>query len=280
MAYFERALIDELENRAECLYEATDWGLYYVKAGSVCVDRPSHVHRQPIFEFVNTSCARLVTPGSSLVVDRGHYAIIDQAQPHCHVYCQQARSLQVYLSQSQLAELTNEFKLGLQEVVQPASLRLIGLLKEMVSEAVLQREGYRLMLQTLSLQFLVELWRLQSSPLLVHLNPPRPKLSPEIKRILDYIHAHFTTEISLDDLAVMASLSRYHFLRLFKHQTGLTPHAYLRQIRLERSLVLLRTTTLPIGEIAGQLGFANPGHFSQAFQQRYGLSPSSIRHHS
>lgn len=95
---------------------------------------------------------------------------------------------------------------------------------------------------------------------------------------VDYIHAHdSTTTIDLDTLAAKACLSKFHFLRLFKQAFELSPYQYMQQLRLEKATKLLQQTTLPIGEIAVQLGFENSHSFSRLFYQRHLLYPSQYR---
>ena len=63
----------------------------------------------------------------------------------------------------------------------------------------------------------------------------------QIARAVDLIHGCFRDDLSLDDLAGAAAMSRYHFLRCFKAQVGTTPYAYLLQVRLRRAAAMLRS---------------------------------------
>jgi AraC family transcriptional regulator len=99
----------------------------------------------------------------------------------------------------------------------------------------------------------------------------------QIARAVDLIHSAFPTDLSLDDLAHAAAMSRYHFLRCFKTQVGATPYAYLQQVRLQRVAALLRASSRPITDIALDCGFTSPSRLSVAFRRRYGCTPSSYR---
>jgi AraC family transcriptional regulator len=80
----------------------------------------------------------------------------------------------------------------------------------------------------------------------------------------------------LGDLAQVAALSPFHFLRAFRRTTGFTPHAYVTARRMERALRLLLSTQHPIPEVAARLGYANPAHFRRAFRKAFGVAPGEI----
>jgi AraC-like DNA-binding protein len=78
-------------------------------------------------------------------------------------------------------------------------------------------------------------------------------------------------------LARSANLSRAYFREIFKAQTGCSPREYLHLLRIHRACEFLRTTTLPIKEIASRVGYRDPFHFSRQFKAFKGLSPSQYR---
>jgi AraC family transcriptional regulator len=100
----------------------------------------------------------------------------------------------------------------------------------------------------------------------------------QIARAVDLIHSNFQDDLSLDDLARAAAMSRFHFLRCFKAQTGLTPYAYLLQVRLRTAATWLRSSSRSITDIALACGFASPSRFSAAFRRQYQHTPSAYRH--
>ncbi len=95
-----------------------------------------------------------------------------------------------------------------------------------------------------------------------------------LQRVLDYIAANSYRDISLDDLAQIADLSRFHFARLFRLGMGVTPHRYLLDQRLQQAKALLQLDTRSVSEIAAETGFANAGHFARAFRRFVGVSPT------
>lgn len=98
-----------------------------------------------------------------------------------------------------------------------------------------------------------------------------------LKGTTDYVGDHLAEDLRLEDLAREANLSPYHFARLFKLSTGLSPHQYVIERRVEEAKVLLRGTDLTVGEIALAVGFVNQSHFARQFKRLTGATPSAFR---
>jgi AraC family transcriptional regulator len=99
----------------------------------------------------------------------------------------------------------------------------------------------------------------------------------KLLQVSEYIHAHLDQDIKLADLADVASVSQFHFSRLFKQSTGISPHQYLLQQRVERAKQLLKTSQLAIAEIALQCGFNSQSHLGKAFRDVTGMTPKEYR---
>jgi AraC-like DNA-binding protein len=96
-------------------------------------------------------------------------------------------------------------------------------------------------------------------------------------RARDYLHEHQSEPISLSALAREASISRYHFLRLFHEAFGLTPRQYLIHVRLERAKALLSADRTSVTDVCFDVGFSSLGSFSTLFAERVGCPPSAWR---
>jgi len=101
-----------------------------------------------------------------------------------------------------------------------------------------------------------------------------------LQRVLDYIEANSHLEIGLDDLAGVANMSRFHFVRLFRGATGVTPYRYLIDRRLQVAKTLLRLDTRNVSEIALEAGFQNTRSFARVFRRFVGVSPSEYKRQS
>jgi AraC-like DNA-binding protein len=98
-------------------------------------------------------------------------------------------------------------------------------------------------------------------------------IEPAIRRALDYLEAHWSHPIGVDDLARAAGLSRFVFLRKFKAQIGESPYRHLVGVRLDRAAERLRSTRDSVLAIALDCGFGDPSRFARAFARRFGESP-------
>ncbi len=95
----------------------------------------------------------------------------------------------------------------------------------------------------------------------------------QLQRVTDYVNDQLDRDLRLEDLAQIAGLSQYHFARMFKESTGLTPHLYINKIRVRRGLELLRRGQ-PQAQVAVSCGFAHQSHFAAMFKREFGLPPS------
>lgn len=92
-----------------------------------------------------------------------------------------------------------------------------------------------------------------------------------------YISEHFGEKLTVGDLAAMAGFSEYHFIRMFKRQTGFTPYEYLLNTRISNARYLLKNTGLPVKEICFATGFSGESSFCTAFKRVEGMTPAQYR---
>jgi len=98
-----------------------------------------------------------------------------------------------------------------------------------------------------------------------------------LRRVREYVQVHLDESIDLSMLAAAAGLSMHHFAREFKQSTGVTPHHYLIQKRVERAQQMLAQTGLPLAEIACAVGFSDQGHLARHFRGLLGTTPREFR---
>lgn len=137
-------------------------------------------------------------------------------------------------------------------------------------------------------QLLERLWRAQSPlamdslllELLREIQPHarRPRRLPEEGRlrfaaVIDYLHAHMAERITLEQLAAVAGLSPFHFLRRFRDQYGATPQQWLMALRLEQAKHRLARGQAP-ARVAAETGLTDQAHLTRAFSHRYGTTPA------
>lgn len=107
----------------------------------------------------------------------------------------------------------------------------------------------------------------------------RGGLSPVVRRRMrDHVEAHLDSALRLSDLAAVAGLSEYHFLRCFVESFGVAPHNYVRRRRIERAATLLRAGWT-IARTAPAAGFSSQSHLTRAFRREIGVTPAFWRDH-
>ena len=98
-----------------------------------------------------------------------------------------------------------------------------------------------------------------------------------LRRARDHLDRHYAEPLVLDDVAAIAGLSKFHFLRSFATTYGVTPAAYLAERRIERAQDLLHATNLTVTEICHAVGYSSLGSFSTRFTAIVGETPSAFQ---
>lgn len=99
----------------------------------------------------------------------------------------------------------------------------------------------------------------------------------KLQQITNWMAENLTEEFNLDQLASRAGLSKFHFNRLFKTATGVSPSSYHINLRMNAARQLLRESKQSVVEVALEIGYTNPSHFARLFRRETGLSPSDYR---
>lgn len=97
------------------------------------------------------------------------------------------------------------------------------------------------------------------------------------RRVLEFVETNLDSDIGVDDLAAVACLSPFHFIRLFKNRTGVPPGRYLSKRRLARAKDLLASGQMALAEIAYACCFSSQSSFTRAFRRATGESPGTFR---
>jgi len=107
-------------------------------------------------------------------------------------------------------------------------------------------------------------------------NPSQQASAPiDLARAL--ISSSLASGLSLQEMAEQTGISRSHFARRFRAETGMSPHQYQIQQRIEKAKQMLRETPAPLVDIAMDMGFCSQSHFTQVFRSLAGLTPRQFR---
>lgn len=107
--------------------------------------------------------------------------------------------------------------------------------------------------------------------------PPASLTRRQLATVLDHLARHIATPIELAEIATAANVSRFHFARLFKASTGMSPVAFLEASRIDRARALIRSGELRLADIALATGFADQSHFTRRFHRHTGVTPGQYR---
>jgi AraC-like DNA-binding protein len=149
-------------------------------------------------------------------------------------------------------------------------------LREYALENHSKQNGYKFIIESLSIQIAVNLLRNVKS------NIPQQKeyvslfCSVNIRRAIEYVYEYYNTNFSIDDMAREANLSKFHFIRVFKAETGKTPYEYMMDVEIQKAKELLKARQHTITEICFLLGFNDHSHFTKMFKKKTGCTPTEF----
>ncbi len=109
-------------------------------------------------------------------------------------------------------------------------------------------------------------------------NESRQVYLSKINKVQDYIESHLEDELCIQLLAGIASFSEFHFQRIYRQITGESLYGFIKRLRLEKAVFLLRSShKRTIQDIALSVGFSNQASFAKALKERYGVNASEFR---
>jgi AraC family transcriptional regulator len=221
---------------------------------------------------------------------RGHVVFTPAGEPVHYVHAEMVDGLYLDLEPQWVEEVAESLGLTREQAtlydqlgrVDPVVERIgLELLREADSVALgTAGLGSRLYVESLTLQLTIHLLR--------HYTQPEPRddgqrvarevvlplpASPRLQPAFDYIQAHLAEDLTLRELAATVHLSPFHFARVFKQATGLSPHQYLLRRRVQRAQQLLGNPAVTVAEAAQAVGFADHSHLTRHFKRLTGAPP-------
>jgi len=98
-----------------------------------------------------------------------------------------------------------------------------------------------------------------------------------VNQAKDFLHSNYAQPIDLHEIAMASCISPSHLIKKFNEVFKVTPYQYLRNLRLKKAIELLKSTDLPVEQVAYKLGFESPSSFIRAFRETYNTTPNIIR---
>lgn len=273
-------------NRALLSNDSTDWGGLYLQ-----------YHRQPPPEMVEHSCRqhRIIINNCTLrspivetfeglnqlnPVSPGTVRVLP-ANARVSAYWETEHQFMMLAFEPELlsqhiAETTDVTDMELLPIINPSDPLIHSIGLTLKAELELGGIGGRLYVDAMTTALMAHLLRHYSVQ--NYALPPITNGLPKrtLQQVVDYIHEHLDQDLTLAKLAAITHMSPSYFSRLFKQSTGLSPHQYVIQCRVDRAKQLLLRRELSIAEISYCLGFTHQSHFSHHFKRLVGSSPKAF----
>lgn len=201
---------------------------------------------------------------------------------HWH-WTQDIDVVHVYLTRDLLAKVSGEamdrdiVDVRLEDVLRTRDPVIANASAAIAAEAEQQGMGGGLYVEAIATQMSVHLLRKYSSISYRQSAHVGGLSDQQVRRVADYIEEHLDTPLSLDQLALVAGVSTWHFLRQFRMRFNRAPHAYVIERRIDRAKRLLLRGALPIKEISAACGFSDQAHMTRLFRRHLGVTPAAVR---
>ncbi len=204
-----------------------------------------------------------------------HKALIDKSVPYERIilyldggYFERLLPDAGLMNSFEQADRSGEYRLVPDEQQRAALERTLQAYEQAAGDG---QFGAQTLCDSYILQLLVLIGRMNAAP-----QREEQRFDPKIRQTLSFINENLGRELSVDTLAERVYLSRYHFMRLFKAETGSTVHAYVRQKRLIQAARRIREGT-PAARAAAESGFSDYSAFHRAFTAAFGVSPGRLK---
>ena len=151
----------------------------------------------------------------------------------------------------------------------PTNKRVVSIFEEIIEETLSKRPNYEILCisQLLYLFSFIQRNNAEASN-------SQNKGWNGIARAVQHMNRYCDQNLKLEDYAGMCHMSKYHFLRVFKSVTGITPLEYRNNIRIDHAKELLKSGIYSVSEISESLGYSSLAYFSTTFKKVTGISPS------
>lgn len=233
--------------------------------------RPSG-RRDHLLFYVAKGCEHFLLGGVEMVAPEGSFVLFrpGEAQIHTHRDERNGEFYYVHFNAPSNAELHGLESSRIYTAEPSSTVR--DLFEEIISELQTKRHAYErvCVAKLFCILALLERKTLRDTS-------PTGRYSSKIAYVIATMNKEYELDRSVEDYAALCSMSKFHFLRVFKEITGKSPIEYRNKIRFDHAAEMLADTSDPINEIARRVGFSSNVYFCDAFKKKMGISPSLYR---
>jgi AraC family transcriptional regulator len=178
------------------------------------------------------------------------------------------------------SDCANSSGLELKPLVYQHDPQLLAISQSFKQEMTQGGIASQLYTDALALQFTIHLLRHYTTQPLIPKHYSGGLSQQQVKCLIDYMQMNLDRSIHLEELATLLNMSQYHFCRLFKRSTGVSPHQFVIRQRVDRAKQLLQKSDRNILEIATHCGFTDGSHLTRHFRKLTGVTPTAFRQQS
>lgn len=238
---------------------------------------PLHTHDTYVFGVVTAGCNTYRLRGGLVRAQAGHVCFINPGEPHDGGAVEQPFSYRMTYPDADWMRALTEDVSGKAQTAAPSFAATITFDEDIAQLFMRGHEALEQQAEGLC----ADEWLIAAAGLALVRYAGAPAAAPsragaKLDRVKALLDEAPELSPSLDDLAGIAGMSRFHLLRAFRREAGLTPHAYLIDARVRRARALLRRGG-GLADVAAQCGFADQAHFTRAFKARMGVTPGAFR---
>lgn len=224
-----------------------------------------------VLEYVLQGTGSIIHNGVIFTASKGDFYVLKKGDCHHYYSSKENPWIKIWmnLNGTLIEHLLEVYPL--EHIIYPSSNQILELFKDFHSLLVSQKNSHSLP------QACTNLLHQIISSVYFATQPTNPSLSVDAFVIKNYLEEHIFSSVTLSELSRLIYKSEAQVIRLFKKAYGITPYAYLLNIKIEYAKTLLIHTNVPIKEIALRLHFADEHYFSNFFKQCENVSPSQYR---
>jgi AraC-like DNA-binding protein/mannose-6-phosphate isomerase-like protein (cupin superfamily) len=260
-------------NEIRTVYLDSDLNIEAYRFKGIMQKFPAHFHEYYVIGFIEKGQRHLVCKGEEYIINPGDLLLFNPYDTHS---CEQIdgktldyRCINVtpeVMKKAMLEINDNECLPCFQQNVLYHS-EIVCNLREL--HLKISQGDSELKKEELFLYLLEELIQMHSD---LTIQFPVSETSNEIKTICNYLEENYTKTITLNDLSNLTGWSKFHLLRSFTKQKGISPYSYLETIRVNHAKKLLEQGVKPI-EVSFLTGFSDQSHLTKFFKRQVGLTP-------
>lgn len=257
--------------------------LLYISIARYSAEWNSTLHAHPCAEvfFITDGSGYLQVDDQSVPIDKNDMIIVNSNVEHTEISSETRPLEYIVMGVDGLEAISSDDAGNVDgngySVIhfQTDGDQLLFYLRCLLAEIEGKQPGYNTVCQDLLEVVLMLLMR--RSQFTVTFVPTVHKSSKECAVVRRYIESHFKENLTLDELAALAHVSKYYLSHAFSREYGTSPINYLLSCRIQESIYLLSETRMSLSQISSTLGFSSPSYFSQSFRRIQGMSPMEYR---